>query len=54
MCGLPGAQFGDSQEPVPPTPYLGDARPNAWSPDIHQAGPPERLSPYPNQRRQRI
>jgi hypothetical protein len=54
MRGLPGALFGDSQEPVPPTTYLGNARQNAWSPDIHQAGPPERLSTYPNQRRRRI
>jgi len=25
MRGLPGAQFGDSQKPLPRTPYLGDA-----------------------------
>jgi len=54
MCGLPGAQFGDSQTPVTYTPYLGDAWPNAQSSDIHKAGSQERLPPYQDQRRSRI
>ena len=52
MRGIPGAQFGYSQEPIPPTPYPVDAQPNARRPDIHQAGLPDRLSPYSTQSRQ--
>jgi len=48
MRGLPGAQSGDSQNPVPPTPYHRDAWLNAWSPDIYKTGPPESLSVFPD------
>ena len=35
MCLLLGVQFGDNQEPVSTTSYLGDARLSVRSPDFH-------------------
>jgi len=35
LCGLPGPQHGDNQEPVPPTFDLGNARQTTRSSDFH-------------------
>ena len=50
MCGLPGAQFGDSQEPIPPTPHRGLSWSNGRSLNIDLTAPREHLLPDPNQR----
>jgi len=41
MCGLLGAQFGNSQKLVSCNIYLGDAQVNVWRLDFHNARPLE-------------
>jgi len=52
--GLLGTQCRDNQELVPHTLHLGNARPKAQRPKCHYTGLPDFVSPYREQRMQRI